>query len=99
MPYAIIAQDKPGHAALRAELRPAHLDHLARHAAKLLAAGPLLDEAAGNAPSGSLIILDAEDRVEVEAFLAADPYTQGGLFERVIVAPWHTVFLDGKRVA
>jgi uncharacterized protein YciI len=98
MPYAIIAQDKPGHAALRAELRPAHLDHLARHAAKLLAAGPLLDEA-GDAPSGSLIILNAEDRAEVEAFLAADPYTQGGLFERVTVTPWRTVFLDGKRVA
>lgn len=98
MPYAIIARDKPGQAALRAELRPAHLDHLARHAAKLLAAGPLLDEAGGT-PRGSLIILDTEDRAEVEAFLAADPYTGGGLFESVTVAPWRTVFLGGKRVA
>lgn len=98
MPYAIIAHDKPGHAARRAELRPAHLDYLARHTAKLLAAGPLLEEAGGT-PSGSLIILDTEDRAEVEAFLAADPYTGGGLFESINVIPWRTVFLGGKRVA
>jgi uncharacterized protein YciI len=98
MPFMIIARDRPDSAPLRTELRPAHLAHLDRHAARLLAAGPLLGED-GGAPCGSLIVLDTDDRAEVDAFLAADPYTTGGLFAEVEVRPWRKVFLGGKKHA
>jgi uncharacterized protein YciI len=98
MPLAILAQDKPDSGALRTELRPRHLEHLDRHAARLLAAGAVLADD-GATPVGSLIILDTEDRAEAEAFMAADPFTQGGLFASVSVMPWRKVFFAGERVA
>jgi uncharacterized protein len=98
MPYAIFATDKPGASALRAELRPAHLEHLERHAAKLLAGGAVFADD-GTTPVGSLIIFDSDDRAEVDRFMAADPFTRGGLFESVAVYPWCKVFLAGARVS
>lgn len=94
MPFLIIARDKAGSAARRAELRPDHVAHLQRHAGHLLAAGPILGDDGG--PIGSLIIHDADGRAEVDAFIAADPYTTGDLFAEVEVRPWRKVFLDGK---
>jgi uncharacterized protein YciI len=96
MPHVIVALDKPGSAGLRAELRPAHIEHLTRHAAKLLAAGPMLAED-GTTPMGSMIVFDSDDRAEVEAFIQSDPYTKGALFEAVTVRPWRKVFLGGQK--
>ena len=98
MPHLIIARDNPGMADRRAELRPAHLEHLERYAAKLLAAGAMLAED-GSSPMGSLILFDSEDRASVEAFLAADPFTAAGLFDSVEIRPWRKVFLAGARTA
>lgn len=95
MPFLIIARDKPGAGPRRAELRPDHLRHLERHAAHLLAAGPMLGP--DGAPIGSLIIHDADDRADVDGFLAADPYTIGSLFAGVEVLPWRKVYLDGRQ--
>jgi hypothetical protein len=44
-------------------------------------AGPMLDDA--EAMAGSLFILEADGRGEVEAFNAADPYQKAGLFGQV----------------
>lgn len=96
MPYAILALDKPGAGTVRAENRPAHLEHLNRFAAKLLAGGAVLADDAAT-PIGSLIVFDSEDRAEVEAFLAADPFTKAGLFAAVSVYPWRKVFFAGSR--
>jgi uncharacterized protein YciI len=98
MPYAILAKDKPGSSVLRAELRPTHLEHLERHAAKLLAGGAVFADD-GTTPVGSLIIFDSEDRGEVDRFMAADPFTKGGLFESVTVYPWRKVYLAGARAS
>jgi uncharacterized protein YciI len=97
MPYAIIAIDKPGATGLRAELRPVHLEYLERHSGKLLAGGAVLDDA-GTTPIGSLIVFDSEDRAEVDAFSAGDPFTKGGLFQSVAIYPWRKVFFAGARV-
>jgi len=97
MPYAIMAIDKPGATALRAELRPTHLEYLQRHAGKLLAGGAVLDDT-GTTPMGSLIVFDSEDRAEVDAFSAGDPFTKAGLFQSVAIYPWRKVFFAGARV-
>jgi uncharacterized protein len=96
MPFAIMALDKPDSGNVRAENRPAHLEHLDRHAAKLLAGGAVLADDAAT-PVGSLIVYNSEDRAEVEAFLAADPFTKAGLFASVTIYPWRKVFFAGRR--
>ena len=79
--FALICFDKPGSLDLRMATREAHLAYVGQHRAMLKVAGPLLDEAEGMA--GSMFILEAPDRAAVEAFTAADPYSQAGLFGQV----------------
>lgn len=98
MPFVILLRDRPGAQDLRAATRPAHLAHLEPLTPRILAAGPLMDDS-GEHPVGSLIVIDSDDRAEVEALLANDPYTQAGLFESTEIRPWRAVFLAGHRLA
>ncbi len=95
MPYAIQTLDKAGHGHLRVEVRPAHVAYLKANLSKMIAGGALLDDA-GATGFGGIILLDTDDRAEAEAFVAADPYTQAGLFESVTISRWRKAFLDGK---
>jgi uncharacterized protein YciI len=74
--------DAPG---LRQATRPPHLEWIAELGSKLVLAGPLLDEA--GVPTGSLLVIEAKDRAEVEAIAAADPYAKAGLFQSVVITP------------
>ncbi|HEY2177968.1 MAG TPA: YciI family protein [Caulobacteraceae bacterium] len=85
--YVLICKDWPDALALRMSVREAHLAFARGLRPGLVRlGGPFLD-AAGQM-CGSLIILDTDDRAEVDAYLAADPYTASGLFESVDVQPW-----------
>lgn len=90
MLYALICRDKPGCGHVRAENRPAHLEHLKTLGAAVRAAGPLLADD-HETMNGSLIIAEFETAAEAEAFAAADPYARAGLFEDVRIAPWRKV--------
>jgi uncharacterized protein YciI len=96
MPFAILAIDRTDAGSLRADSRPAHLAYLDSHAAKLLAGGAVLADDAAT-PVGSLIVFDSEDRAEVEAFAAGDPFAKAGLFASVSIYPWRKVFYAGAR--
>lgn len=96
MPFAILAFDRADAGSLRADNRPAHLEHLDRYAPKLLAGGAIFAED-GKTPIGSLIIFDSEDRAEVEAFMAADPFSKVDLFASMTIYPWRKVFVGGVR--
>lgn len=98
MPFAIYTKDKPGAQAVRAEHRAAHYQYLQDHCAQLIASGGLHDEGA-TVMNGGLIIIDVDTRAEVERFVAGDPFTQAGLFEKVDVVRWKMAFFDGARVA
>jgi uncharacterized protein YciI len=95
MPFAIIALDKPQAQALRAALKPAHLDYLVARQHMMLAGGALLD--AEGQPIGGLIVLDTEDRQTAQAFASSDPFNTGELFATVDVMPWRQSFFDRKR--
>ncbi|CUH09435.1 YciI-like protein [Jannaschia seosinensis] len=86
--HALICTDKPGHLDTRMANREAHLAHLEADP-HVVQAGPLLD--ATGEMSGSLIIFATPDRAHVEAFAAADPYAQAGLFEDVRITAWKRV--------
>ncbi|HEX4711095.1 YciI family protein [Phenylobacterium sp.] len=82
MPLFMLACfDKPNSLDLRMATREAHLAYAGENVGMVKVAGPMLDDA--EAMAGSLFILEAEDRAAVEAFHAADPYQQAGLFGRV----------------
>jgi uncharacterized protein YciI len=88
MLFVIIGRDSPDAKRLRPELRPAHLEHLARYdrEGRVRLAGPLTDGA------GSLIVIDAENRDEAIRIAESDPYKTGGVFERVDIHPFLQVF-------
>lgn len=81
--FALACFDKPNSLDLRMATREAHLAYVREHLAMVKLAGALLDEADNMA--GSLFVMDAPDRAAVEAFNAADPYQQAGVFDRVEV--------------
>ena len=96
MRFALICIDQPGAAEIRKATRPAHLDYLRARVANVVHAGPLLGET--GAPLGSLFILDLPDRAAAEAFSAADPYFQAGLFGSVTLHSYQSVFQDGAEL-
>lgn len=88
MPYALICTDRPGALSVRQANRAAHLAHIEATGVVQLA-GPFLDEA--GQMTGSLIVLGVGTLAEAEAWAAADPYAQAGLFERVDIRAWKRV--------
>ena len=95
MPYLIETYDKPGHFALRTELRPAHLEYLATIAPTLIACGAKLSDD-GETADGGIYLVDVDTREEAEALIGADPFFAGGLFERVHVQRWRKAYVDGQ---
>ena len=66
------------------ELVPEHRDYLSTKPIDVLSSGPLLSDD-GSEMIGSLFLVDAANRAEVDAFLAGDPLVKGGIFETVNV--------------
>lgn len=95
MPYMIKTIDKPDTAALRVELRPAHLEYLKSRQSLILAAGALLADD-GSPGDGGLILIDTDDRAVAEEFIDNDPFTRGQLFAKVEVVRWRKAFFDGQ---
>ena len=79
--FAIQTADKPGMADVRAALRNTHLDYLARHE-YIVALGGVTYGADG-AKDGSVWIVNLPDLAAAEAFAAAEPFIQAGLFQSV----------------
>lgn len=91
MHFVIHCLDKPGHAQVRADNRPAHVEYLKASAARIVAAGPLLSDD-GEGMVGSTLIMEFAERAEADAWAADDPYAKAGLFESVSIRPWKKVF-------
>jgi uncharacterized protein len=98
MPFMINADDRPGSAELRQKVRPDHLAFLVSRESQLIAAGAKLSDD-GMVTHGSFYIIDTDDRAEAEAFIAADPYSQAGLFGTVRIERWRKAFFDFRRQA
>ena len=97
MPYAIQTKDKTGSSEVRTENRAAHIEYLTANKHKLLAAGALIEDD-GTGGNGGLLIVDTDDRKEAERFIADDPFTKVGLFEKVTVTRWRKAFFNKERL-
>ena len=84
--FILICRDKPAALDLRMATRAAHLAWVGENMAQVIRAGPLSDDAGSMA--GSLFVMEAGSRADVEAFTAADPYSKAGLFESVEILNW-----------
>jgi uncharacterized protein len=89
MLFALICTDKPGSVELRMKVRPDHLAFLESLGSAVKGAGPLTDDA--GSPTGSLILVEAENRSAMEALAARDPYAKAELFSSVEIRPWKWV--------
>ncbi|MGY9004298.1 MAG: YciI family protein [Rhodospirillales bacterium] len=84
MLFTIFCIDKPGMAEKRNAVMDAHRDYLSQSSIKLVMSGPLVDDD-GEAVVGSLYVVEAENRAEVEAFQKDDPLVAADLWETVEV--------------
>lgn len=90
MQFVIYCNDKPAALDLRMATRAAHLHYIENAPVKIVLAGPLLDDAGGM--RGSLFVVEADTLDAAQRFSAADPYRKAGLFERVEIHGFRTVF-------
>jgi uncharacterized protein YciI len=84
--FVLHCVDKPNSLDLRMATRQAHLAYAGGFGGQMKLGGPLLD--ANGDMAGSLIVMEAADLDEAEAFSADDPYTKAGLWERVDIKPF-----------
>jgi hypothetical protein len=87
--FVLYCEDKPGALDLRLATRPAHVEYLKTKNDQIRLGGPMLD-AQGNM-AGTVIVIEAEDLAAAEAFSAADPYRQAGLFGQVRITGFNRV--------
>jgi uncharacterized protein len=85
--FVVYCKDKPGN--LRNELRAAHLQHIIDNPHPYRFGGPLIGE--NGVSLGSLFILEAADRGELDRLMAADPYFKGNLYASVEIHPTYQV--------
>lgn len=83
--YCVHAFDHPGSLEARRRLRDAHRARLRQHDHPVVVriGGPLLDDE--GEMIGSMLVIEAENRAQVEAYLAGDPYVLGGLYRQTAI--------------
>jgi uncharacterized protein YciI len=87
--FAIHCRGAEGMAGCRQGLRDKHLAHVEQNLGRYALAGPLRDSS--GTIIGSLLVIEAESPVAAQAFLAADPYFQGGIWGRIEIDAFSAV--------
>tara|TARA_A100001011_G_scaffold149656_1_gene157908 strand:- start:24 stop:302 length:279 start_codon:yes stop_codon:yes gene_type:complete len=87
MLFNVFALDKPDGLELRVKCREEHVNYVKSFGESIVHAGPMTSDN-GETPIGTLIILEAENRKEVESFVDNDPYEKNGLFASVSIYAW-----------
>ncbi len=87
MRFVIFSMDKTGSLDIRKANREAHLAFLkSDKAVAVQSAGPWLNDEGYMA--GSVLIVECEDRIVLDAWMARDPYALAGLPDNVIIKPF-----------
>ncbi len=93
--YLVTAQDGTDSEAIarRMAARPAHMENIAPMVAdgRLKAGGALLDD--DGHMIGSVVIADFATRVDLDHWLATDPYITGGVWKTIDVKPFRLAVL------
>ena len=86
MLFALICTDRPNSLELRQQVRPDHLKFLESLGSGIKAAGPFVDDE--GKPTGSLVVIEAANRISATEIAGRDPYAVAGLFASVEIKPW-----------
>lgn len=84
MLFIIFCIDRPGAEEKRRQAIAGHIEYLAKNPIKVVMSGPLVSDD-GTKTVGSLFLVDAVDRAEIERFQRADPLYNAGIWETVEV--------------
>jgi uncharacterized protein len=88
MIWAVWCKDADDAAAKRNAASSDHSKYLNAASLGVLMAGPLTsDDGAGR--NGSLFLLQAEDRQEIERFVQSDPFFQNGVWSSITISAFH----------
>lgn len=82
MLYIIFGIDRPNSAETRQRVMQAHRDYLATEPIKVVMSGPLVSDD-GASVVGSLYMVEAESRAEIEKFQAGDPLVAADIWQTV----------------
>jgi hypothetical protein len=96
MQFIVTAHDGAGMLEKRMEVRPRHLEGMAKLGSHIITAGGLLDEA--GKPKGSVLVLNFDTRAELDDYLANEPYVLEHVWETVDVDPINVVIVNGEKV-
>lgn len=89
MQFIIRAYDGEGMLAKRMEVRPRHLESIEKIRAHVICAGGLLDEE--GKMKGSVLIMEYENREQLDDYLANEPYVQEHVWEKIEVEHMNVV--------
>jgi uncharacterized protein len=87
MKFVIWFEGNPDTDKIRAGNRADHLRFVIERREMLVFGGACLDDAQ-SAMAGMLMVIEASDRHEAEAFVAAEPYSRVGAFSKVSIMPF-----------
>jgi uncharacterized protein len=92
MQFLVVARDGTDNEAIerRRRVRPSHLEGIAPlvEAGNVLVGGAILNEA--DDMIGSMLLVDFPDRAAVDAWLEADPYVTGEVWQEIEVSPFRS---------
>ena len=96
MQFIITAYDGEGMLEKRMQVRPRHLENMAKVRGRVLCAGGLLD--GDGRMKGSVLIMDFDDKSLLDEYLHSESYIAEGVWEKVEVQPMNVVILNGEKV-
>ena len=88
MEFLCYHRDRPDSVALRDELLEEHWSYMDQYAKELIARGPTFTRD-GDAPTGSVHIVDLPDAAAARAFAFDEPNYQAGVYRDVLLRRWH----------
>ncbi|MBQ9827957.1 MAG: hypothetical protein IJM62_04660 [Lachnospiraceae bacterium] len=95
MQFVIKALDGEGKLDKRMEVRPRHLEGMAKMNDHIICAGGLLDDE--GKMKGSLLILEFEDRSRLDEYIANEPYVVEKVWEKIDIDPINVVIVNEKK--
>ena len=96
MQFVITAYDGAGMLEKRMEVRPLHLEGMERLKKHLIAAGGMLDDE--GKLKGSVLIMEFQNREEVDKYLANEIYVKEQVWEKITVERMNVVYAHGEQV-
>ena len=97
MQFIIKAYDGEGMLDKRMEVRPRHLEGMAKLGPQVICAGGLLDDE--RKMKGSALVMEFPDRAALDEYLSNEPYVVEGVWQRIEVETMNVVLVNGEKRA